>query len=193
MTTRMASPAVVLRRLYPWLGRAVHIRWTRRRSLYQEEAAALLEELSRVHGRVPSKLAFRLQGYLGRLHKEWFPRTWQDRPTYEEVVGDFIWWLDIAERWSQPAAARNGRKKKPRSTEPVADQPPELLRKLSLPRNCSQKKFMIAWRRFLKEHHPDLNPEQSEEERRHFKETVALWKRSSTRAKRPARSSSRRT
>lgn len=191
MTERMASPAFVLRRLYPWLGRAVHVRWTRKRSLYQEEASALLVDLAQVDGRVPSKLAFRVQGFLGRLHKEWFPRTWQNRPTYAEVIADFVWWLGIAERWSRAPASRNGKKKKPRSTEPVADQPPELLRKLSLPRNCSQKKFMTAWRRFLKQHHPDLNPEQTDEERRHFKEAVALWKRSSTKKKSPRPSARR--
>jgi hypothetical protein len=187
--TKMASPAHVLRRLYPWLGRAVHLKWSRKRSLYQEEAAALLVELAGVHGRVPSTLAFRLEGYLGRLHKEWFPRTWQERPTYAEVVSDFQWWLDIADRWSVQPAARNGRPKKPRSTEPVADQPAELLRALSLPRHCTQKRFMTAWRRFLKAHHPDLNPSQSEEERRRFKEAVALWKR--TPARKPARAAQR--
>ena len=92
--TRMPSPAHVLRRLYPWLGRAVHLKWSRKRSLYQEEASALLTELAGVHGRIPSKIAFRLEGYLGRLHKEWFPRAWQERPTYAEVVNDFEWWLD---------------------------------------------------------------------------------------------------
>jgi hypothetical protein len=172
-----ATARRLLRRLYPWLGRAVHTRWSRRRGLYQEEAEALLAELARVQGRTPAGLAFRLEGYLGRLHREWFPRQWRERPTYAEVVRDFQWWLDIAEGWgAQPA--KNGRKPVKRALDgPPADQPKKLLRLLSLPADCSQKRFLTTWRRFLKENHPDLNPEQSAEERRVFKEAVALWRR----------------
>ena len=48
---------------------------------------------------------------------------------------------------------------------------------LRLPQNVSRTKFLVAWRRFLKENHPDLNPDQSAEERRRFAEAVALWRR----------------
>jgi len=172
---------LVLRRLYPWLGRAVHTRWTRKRSLYQEEAAALIAELSGIKGRTPSRLALRVEGYLGRLYREWFPRTWRDQPTYAEVVADFRWWLDIADRWSEPRRATTGNGKRRRArrkpAEPQAEQPAKLLRILSLPPKCTQKRFMEAWRRFLKDNHPDLNPGQSSAERRRFAEAVALWRR----------------
>jgi DnaJ-class molecular chaperone len=48
---------------------------------------------------------------------------------------------------------------------------------LRLPADCSQERFVTAWRRFLKAHHPDHNPDQSPEERRRFAEAVALWRR----------------
>jgi hypothetical protein len=171
----------LLRRIYPWLGRVVHTRWSRRRGLYQEEAEALLAELGRIQGRTPPPLAFKLEGFLGRLHREWFPEQWRQRPTYAEVVRDFEWWLDIAERWGE-APAKNGRtnghKPPKRAADgPPAKQPMKLLRLLSLPADCSHKRFVVAWRQFLKENHPDLNPEQSAEERRLFKEAVALWRR----------------
>jgi hypothetical protein len=169
---------VLLQRLRPWLGKAVHVRWTLHRSFYQHEADALLLALQSYQGRMPSELALRLEGFLGRLHREWFPRTWRKNPTYAEVVRDFRWWLDIAERWSQPrprtraTAARAGRPK-----EPPSKQPAKLLSLLALPGNCTRTQFLRAWRRFLKENHPDLNPEQSPEERRRFAEAVALWRR----------------
>lgn len=164
-----------LRRLHPWLGKAVHARWTVRRSLYQSEVNALLLALSGVHGRMSPELSLRLEGFLGRLYREWFPRDWRREPTYAEVVADFRWWLAVAERWAEPRlkAARPPRAKR----EPPADQPERLLRLLRLPANCSAAQFMTAWRRFLKANHPDLNPDQSAEERRRFAEAVALWRR----------------
>lgn len=179
--SQTATARRLLRRLYPWLGRAVHTRWTRKRGLYQEEAGALLAELESVQGRTPQALAFKLEGYLGRLHREWFPRQWRERPTYAEVVRDFEWWLGVAEGWGAAPAkkAKNGKKPaaKKKADGPPADQPAKLLRLLSLPADCSRKRFVTAWRQFLKQNHPDLNPEQTAEERRVFKEAVALWRR----------------
>ncbi len=164
-----------LRRLHPWIGKAVHGRWTVRRSFYQSEVDALLMALNAERGRIPHELGLRLQGLLGRLYREWFPRTWRRDPTYAEILADFRWWLGVAERWSEPSpkAARARRA----STEPPADQPKRLLRLLGLPRECTEAQFLTAWRGFLKRNHPDLNPEQSAEERRMFAEAVGLWRR----------------
>jgi hypothetical protein len=164
-----------LQRIHPWLGKAVHVRWNVRRSLYQSEADALLIALSREHGRIPHALALRLEGFLGRLYKEWFPRDWRRDPTYAEIVHDFRWWLGVAERWSQPPpkTPRASRRKPVR----LADQPKRLLRMLRLPLECSKAEFLTAWRRFLKANHPDLNPDQTPDERRRFAEAVGLWKR----------------
>jgi hypothetical protein len=74
------SARALLRRIHPWLGRAVHVKWTRHRSLYQRESEALLMDLARVQGAVPRELALRLEGFLGHLHKEWFPKTWRRAP-----------------------------------------------------------------------------------------------------------------
>jgi len=172
-----ATARRLLRRIYPWLGRAVHTRWSRRRGLYQEEAEALLKDLGHVQGRTPAELAFKLEGFLGRLHREWFPREGRAHPTYDEVVRDFQWWLDIAEGWGAAPPKKNGRKPAKRAEGPPADQPIKLLRLLALPADCSKKRFVTAWRRFLKANHPDLNPSQTAEERRVFKEAVALWRR----------------
>jgi hypothetical protein len=172
--------SLLLRRLYPWLGRAVHARWSRSRALYQQEAGELLMKLSRYQGRMPAELAFELEGFLGRLHKEWFPPTWRKNPTYGEVVADFRWWLSVAERWREPPPKRNGTgaaAKPKRPKEPLSKQPTQLLRMLALPANCTQKRFMRVWRQFLKENHPDLNPGQSADERRRFAEAVSLWRR----------------
>jgi hypothetical protein len=169
----------LLRRLYPWLGRAVHQRWTLHRSFYQKEADALLIALSKYQGRMPTDLALRLEGFFGRLHREWFPRTWNDRPTYEEVIADFRWWLNAAERWSEPRpkSTRATTAKGKATKEPLSKQPEKLLAMLRLPPNCTKKRFLTAWRRFLKENHPDLNPGQTAEDKRRFAEAVALWKR----------------
>ena len=172
-----SAARALLRRLHPWLGRAVHVRWQRHRSFYQQESAELLTALSRYQGPMPRDLALRLEGFLGQLHREWFPPTWRKKhPTYAEVVRDLRWWLDMAEQWSQP---RNGKRpKKPRV--PIgkrAKQPPLLLKLLKLPPECTQEQFVTAWRRFLKAHHPDHNPDQTPEERRRFAEAVALWRR----------------
>ena len=149
-----------LRRLHPWIGKAVHGRWTVRRSFYQTEIDALLMALHAEKGRIPPALALRLQGLLGRLYREWFPRTWRRDPTYAEIVADFRWWLGVAERWSEPAPkTARGRRA---TTEPLAEQPSQ---------------FMTAWRAFLKRNHPDLNPDQTPEERRLFAEAVGLWRR----------------
>jgi len=165
-----------LRRLHPWLGKAVHSRWSVHRSLYRDEADALLEGLKRHEGRIPPAMALRLEAFLGRLYKEWFPRTWRSNPTYAEVVADFRWWLGIAERWGQPQP-RPTRAPRRAAPEPLTQQPKQLLRRLSLPADCTEKRFMAAWRRFLKDHHPDLNPDQTPEERRRFAEAVALRRR----------------
>ena len=164
-----------LRRLHPWLGRVVHVRWTHRRSWYQSEADAILIALGGRRGAMPPELALRVQGFLGRLYREWFPREWRRQPTYAEILADFRWWLDAAERWSEPKA-RPTRVRAPK-TGPPANQPRELLKLLALPHPCSAVQFTKAWRRFLKSNHPDLNPDQSPEERRRFAEAVALWRR----------------
>lgn len=174
----------LLMRLYPWLGKAVHARWTLHRSHYQQEASALLVALGSYQGKMPAELALRLEGFLGRLHREWFPTAWRKRPTYAEVVADFRWWLGVVERWSEPPARKRAATKTTKATgttrrarEPLSMQPTKLLRILALPANCTKKRFVAAWRRFLKENHPDLNPDQTAEERRRFAEAVALWKR----------------
>ena len=164
-----------LRRLHPWIGKAVHGRWTVRRSFYQTEIDALLMALHAEKGRIPPALALRLQGLLGRLYRDWFPRTWRRDPTYAEIVADFRWWLGVAERWSEPAPkTARGRRA---TTEPLAEQPKRLLRLVGLPRGCTESQFMTAWRAFLKRNHPDLNPDQTPEERRLFAEAVGLWRR----------------
>jgi len=172
---RAHTASAFLRRLHPWLGKAVHTRWTVRRAFYQREVDALLMALQ-AHdgGRLSPELRLRLEGLLGRLYREWFPRTWRKDPTYAEVIADFRWWLGVAERWSEPAP-RPPRRRTVR--EPVANQPKRLLRMLSLPLDCTERRFVTAWRRFLKSNHPDLNPEQTPEERRRFAEAVGLWRR----------------
>ena len=164
----------LLKRLRPWIGKAVHGRWTVRRSFYQSEIDALLAALRSHNGRMPPDLGLRVQGLLGRLYREWFPRTWRKDPTYAEVIADFRWWLGVAERWSDPVP-RPPRRRTVR--EPLANQPKRLLRMLSLPLDCTERRFVTAWRRFLKSNHPDLNPEQTPEERRRFAEAVGLWRR----------------
>jgi len=164
-----------LRRLHPWLGKAVHARWTRRRSFYQGEVAAILMALQAEHGRIPSALSLRLQGFLGGLHREWFPPTWRRDPTYAEIVADFRWWLGVAERWSEPPP--KPRRARRATYEPLADQPKRLLRMLGLSADATESQFLTAWRRFLKANHPDLNPDQTPDERRRFAEAVGLWRR----------------
>ena len=169
----------LLRRLHPWLGRAVHVRWQRHRSLYQQESEALLVALGSFNGAMPRPLALQLEGFLGRLHKEWFPRAWRGNPTYAEVVRDLRWWLDMAEQWSAPRT-KAGAKRAAAARVPISKrskQPPSLLKLLKLPADCTQERFVTAWRRFLKANHPDHNPDQTLEERRRFAEAVALWKR----------------
>ena len=147
------------------------------RSFYQRESEALLLALGRVQGTVPRDLALRLEGFLGRLHQEWFPPDWRPHPTYAEVVSDLRWWLKMAEGWREPRT--NGRRVRTPRT-PIgkrAKQPASLLKLLRLPVDCTQDRFLTAWRRFLKAHHPDHNPDQTPEERRRFAEAVALWRR----------------
>jgi len=153
------------------------VRWRMHRSFYQRESEALLLALGRVQGTVPHDLALRLEGFLGRLHKEWFPPDWRPHPTYAEVVSDLRWWLKMAEAWREPRT--NGRRVRTPRT-PIgkrAKQPASLLKLLRLPADCTQDRFLTAWRRFLKAHHPDHNPDQTPEERRRFAEAVALWRR----------------
>jgi len=164
-----------LRRLHPWIGKAVHARWTLRRSFYQREVDALLIALAAESGRMSSALSLRVQGLLGRLYREWFPPTWRRDPTYAEILADFRWWLGVAEGWSEPPAKPVRGRRGP--CEPVADQPKRLLRLLGLRLECTESEFMSSWRRFLKRNHPDLNPDQTPEERRRFAEAVGLWRR----------------
>jgi hypothetical protein len=172
-----SAARLLLRRLHPWIGRAVHVRWQRHRSHYQQESEALLFDLSRYSGTMPRELALRLEGFLGRLHKEWFPAAWRRNPTYAEVVRDLRWWLAMAEQWSEPR--RNGKAPRAKRTPAGkrAKQPSSLLKLLRLPPDCTQDRFVVAWRRFVKAHHPDHNPDQTAEERRRFAEAVALWRR----------------
>ncbi|MGH7896055.1 MAG: J domain-containing protein [Candidatus Binatia bacterium] len=156
------------------------MRWQRHRSFYQHESAALLVALGRVQGKVPRALALRLEGFLGHLHKEWFPATWRRNPTYAEVVADLRWWLKMAEGWSEPRARGTRAKSTPKARVPIgkrAKQPASLLKLLRLPADCTQELFLTAWRRFVKAHHPDHNPDQTADERRRFAEAVALWRR----------------
>jgi len=167
-----------LRRLHPWLGRAVHVRWSRSRSQYRHEAEELLMLLTRHEGRLPPDLALRIEGFVGKLYREWFPRSWRPTPTYAEVVADFRWWFGVAEEWGRagekPTKPRAASRRPPR---PLAKQPEKLLRLLRLPLKCPQEDFLVAWRKFVKTHHPDWNPGQSAEERRRFAEAVALKRR----------------
>ena len=172
---QQASTArALLERLHPWIGKAVHARWTVRRSVYQSEMAALLTALRTENGRMSPELGLRVQGLLARLYREWFPRTWRRDPTYAEVIADFRWWLRVAERWSEPAPRPTRGRASRRIT---VDQPERLLRLLRLPAECTASEFLTAWRRFLKRNHPDLNPDQTPEERRRFAEAVGLWRR----------------
>lgn len=172
-----SAARALLRRLHPWLGRVVHANWRHHRSFYQRESEALLLALGGYNGQMPPELGLRLEGFLGKLHKEWFPPTWRREPTYAEVVQDLRWWVGVAERWGdpRPAPGRGRRVAKPR--EALAKQPAPLLRLLRLPPDCTQRRFVVAWRRFLKDNHPDHNPDQTPEERRRFAEAVSLWRR----------------
>jgi hypothetical protein len=170
----------VLTQIYPWIGKAVHSRWRVRRAVYQQEAQNILLAFGHVNGHVPSALALRLQGFLGRLHGEWFPPDWRPNPTYAEIMRDFHWWLNLAECWGNARTTRKPKGARPRARrrrEPLAEQPVRLLRLLALPKECTQREFLTKWRGFLKANHPDLNPDQTADERRRFKEAVALWQR----------------
>lgn len=174
MLRQAASARAFLERLHPWLNRAVHTRWTTNRTVYRTEVEAILRALAGERGHVPPALALRLQGLLGRLHREWFPPTWRRHPTYDQVVHDFRWWMNMAERWSEPPP------KAPRRRKPAgkpSGQPKRLLRLLGLPPDTTHVQFTAAWRRFLKRNHPDLNPDQTPEERRRFADAVSLWRR----------------
>src|SRR2546427_5880059 len=152
---RATTASAFLRRLHPWLGKAVHTRWSMRRSFYQREVDALLIALQVHDGRLPPDLKLRLEGLLGRLYREWFPSTWRKEPTYAEVIADFRWWLGVAERWGEPPPrpprARRGR-------DPLANQPEHLLRMLALPPECTPPRLLSAWRRLLKPNPPDVDP-----------------------------------
>jgi hypothetical protein len=175
-----AAARLLLTRLYPWIGKAVHTRWRVRRAFYQREAESILLALRQTNGHVPTALAIRLQGFLGRLHGEWFPPDWRPDPTYAEIMRDLRWWLELAESWRDAPAPRTPKRPKARAggrREPLARQPPRLLRLLALPPGCTQREFLAKWRGFLKANHPDLNPHQTADERRRFQEAVALWQR----------------
>jgi hypothetical protein len=168
-----ANARAFLRRLHPWVRRAVHVRWTTGRTFYQGELDALLIALQGERGRLSPETRLRLEGFLAKLYREWFPRTWRRDPSYAEILADFRWWLGVAERWSEPPT----RAKRSRRKEPLARQPAELCRMLGLPPDCTRGQFMASWRGFVKRHHPDLNPDQTAEERRRFAEAVALRRR----------------
>ncbi len=163
-----------LYRLRPWVGKAVHVRWARRRSLYQSEIDALILELHNHPGRLPSGLHLQVEGFLGRLHREWFPPTWRRDPTYGEVVADLRWWLGMAERWNEPPP-RPARRQ--RTREALADQPDELCHMVGLKPGCTAREFADRWRAFLKRNHPDLNPDQTPEERRRFAAAMGMRRR----------------
>src|SRR5437870_12707816 len=97
-----------LRRLHPWIGKAVHVRWTVRRSLYQSEENALLMALDAKHGRMSPVLSLRVQALLVRLYLVWFPLTWRRSLTSAVLLGDFRWWLCVTRRITEPPA-KNGR------------------------------------------------------------------------------------
>jgi hypothetical protein len=163
-----------LRRLRPWVGKAVHARWATRRSLYQSEIDALLLALAGPPRRLPPELHLRVEGFLGRLHREWFPPTWRQDPTYDDVVADLRWWLGVAERWNEPIPKRPRRR---RRTGALAEQPEKLCRMLGVAPDCTAAEFAAAWRAFLKRNHPDLNPDQTREERQWFATAMALRRR----------------
>src|SRR5258705_4415897 len=129
-----ATANAFLRRLHPWIGRAVHVRWTLRRSVYQSEVNAILLALTTERGAMKPEMRLRIEGLLGRLHREWFPSTWRRNPSYAEVLADFRWWLGVAERWSEPPPKRRAPR---RSVEPPADQPKRLIRILGLKSTCT--------------------------------------------------------
>jgi hypothetical protein len=167
-----ATARVLLRRLRPWVGKVVHLRWKIQRSFYQSEIEALLLALRAEHGRLSPKLRLRVEGFLGRLHREWFPCTWRPDPTYADIVADFRWWLGLAERWHHPQPTSRSH----RRSGPLAEQPEELCRMLGLSPDCMASEFAASWRGFLKRNHPDLNPDQTPDERRHFARALALWR-----------------
>jgi hypothetical protein len=171
---QVATARTLLRRLHPWVRRAIHVRWTTRRTFYQSELDALLIALQGERGRLSPELRVRLEGFLTQLYREWFPRTWRRDPTFSDILTDFRWWLGVAERWSEPAARP---KRSRRRSEPLAEQPEELCRMLGLPANCTEGQFIASWRGFVKRNHPDLNPDQTPEERRRFAEALALRRR----------------
>src|SRR2546428_7710745 len=130
---RAHTASAFLRRLHPWLGKAVHTRWNVRRTFYQREVDALLMALQAHDGRLSPELRVRLEGFLGRLYREWFPRTWRKEPTYAEGIADFRWWLGVAERWSAPAprpprrpAGREAGAHQPQRPPPLPAPPPPL-------------------------------------------------------------------
>jgi hypothetical protein len=170
-----ATARVFLQRLRPWVvSKAVHARWATRRASFQSDLDSLLQALDGERGRLTPALRLRVEGYLGHLHKEWFPKTWRPRPTFAEVLADFRWWLGIAERWFEPPAKRARTR---RTRDPLAEQPEQLCRMLGLPADCTAGQFRARWRLFLKRNHPDLNPDQTPDERRRFAEALALWRR----------------
>src|SRR5262245_33168755 len=109
-----------LQRLHPWVGKAVHVRWGVRRAVHQSELNELLTALHRTSGRIAPDLSLRIQGLLGTLYREWFPRTWRKDPTYAEIVADFRWWLGMAERWGQTPPPRKRRART--NLEPLSKQ-----------------------------------------------------------------------
>jgi hypothetical protein len=170
-----STARALLRRLHPWLGKAVHGKWHVRRGFYREESDRLLELLAAHRAAyLSTDLQLQVEKYLRLLYREWFPDSWRKRPAFVDILQDFRWWLGVAERWNEPA-------KKPqrvsRRKEPLSKQPEELLKRLGLPANCTAKRFVTTWRAFVKLNHPDLNPDQTPEEKRRFAEVVALRRR----------------
>ena len=82
MMRQATTARAFLERLHPWIGRAVHTRWTTSRMTYRSELESILLALAAERGHVPPKLGLRVQGLLAKLHREWFPPTWRRNPTW---------------------------------------------------------------------------------------------------------------
>src|SRR2546427_12045341 len=100
---RAHTASAFLRRLHPWLGKAVHTRWNVRRTFYQREVDALLMALQAHDGRLSPELRVRLERFLGRPYPERVPATVPKNATHTEESADFRWALRRTQRWGAPA------------------------------------------------------------------------------------------
>ena len=156
-TSARALPA----RLRPWLGKAVHVRWTLHRSFYQKEADALLLALSRYQGRLPPS-----SPAPGGPPRAPPPRVVPADLAQEPDVRGGGPGLPLVARHRRALVRAAPTPRKPaaratRSKEPLAKQPEKLLRMLGCRRRDANE-VPGGWRRFLKANHPDLNPGQSD-------------------------------